>query len=533
MLTNISRQPLKGTGADKAPDAGPTDDAASSSIPTSDQKAGASSIQPQADQDTANSGAESVKSSAKSSVAKLDPQTDANAKSANSKVEAGKTQESAEGSDSPKAAAKKTAIPQQAASNERDQVSTLQMQFHGLIALPSEAPAVDKSDAKTATAKQTDPNQTPDQGSGLSGVTQTRSASAATSEGLELHGIQSGKGSEVPVVLAALQKEGHDSRLFASQLDPKSVNTQMPAATEDKVASATAPIDSPSTAQAALAASTPTLMANLPTNAGLSRVDQRSNHPELTSTANGSNSSTGSVTATGKAAKADGGADNGAATQGSSTSALTTQHTQAAAVQRSVVQASGAETRVMETMGGPPHTELRNFSGASNPSTVAQTGTHPANGADAEEQELTNGMASAGMSGISTARLMQTMGSSEMRMGMHSSEFGNISIHTSVSQQQIQAQISVEHNELGSALSTHINSIQSKLGSDYGLNANIQLNQSGTSFSSERDGSQQQHSRAADRPAASTEVPPTQQTDLVMPTVAVSAVSKYRLDIRA
>jgi hypothetical protein len=239
------------------------------------------------------------------------------------------------------------------------------------------------------------------------------------------------------------------------------------------------------------------------------------------------------VTGTSKAGKADGSATNDAGTQGNSTNGVTTQHNQIAAVQRSIVESSGAETRVMQTMVGAPHAESRNFSGASNPSTVAQTGTLTTNGTDGEDQELTNGTASAGMSGISTARLMQTMGSSEMRMGMHSSEFGNISIRTSVSQQQIQAQISVDHSGLGSALSGHINSIQSKLGSDYGLNANIQLNQSGASFSSDRNGSQQQQARAADRPTASPDAPATQQTDLVMPAVAIGAGGNYRLDIRA
>ena len=64
---------------------------------------------------------------------------------------------------------------------------------------------------------------------------------------------------------------------------------------------------------------------------------------------------------------------------------------------------------------------------------------------------------------------------------MHSAEFGDISIRTSVSQQQLTAQISVDHSELGSAISAHLPSLQSKLGSEFGLHASIDVNQLGGS----------------------------------------------------
>ena len=83
--------------------------------------------------------------------------------------------------------------------------------------------------------------------------------------------------------------------------------------------------------------------------------------------------------------------------------------------------------------------------------------------------------------GVSTARLIQTLSESEMRVGMRSAEFGDISIRTSVSQQQLTAQISVDHSELGSAISAHLPSLESKLGSDFGLHASIEVNQLGAS----------------------------------------------------
>ena len=85
-------------------------------------------------------------------------------------------------------------------------------------------------------------------------------------------------------------------------------------------------------------------------------------------------------------------------------------------------------------------------------------------------------------------------------MGMHSSEFGDISIRTSVTQQQMQTQISVDHDELGNALSAHIPNMQMKLGSEYGLHATIEVNQNGTSFSSDGDRSQQPQHETTVRP---------------------------------
>jgi hypothetical protein len=136
--------------------------------------------------------------------------------------------------------------------------------------------------------------------------------------------------------------------------------------------------------------------------------------------------------------------------------------------------------------------------------------------------------------GINTARLIQSMGETEMRVGMRSSEFGDISIRTSVSQQQMVAQISVDHGDLGTAISAHIPSIQEKLGNEYGLHASIQLNQGGASFSDERGQSSQRDQKAFVRSApnggpAAAVVETDKSTLRVPPTVN----DGYRLDIRA
>ena len=81
----------------------------------------------------------------------------------------------------------------------------------------------------------------------------------------------------------------------------------------------------------------------------------------------------------------------------------------------------------------------------------------------------------AAIPGASSAQLIQSAGQTEMRLGMHSAEFGNISISTSVSHQAISAQISLDHSELGRALAVHLPAIEEKLGAAYGLHARVEV----------------------------------------------------------
>ena len=98
--------------------------------------------------------------------------------------------------------------------------------------------------------------------------------------------------------------------------------------------------------------------------------------------------------------------------------------------------------------------------------------------ADAAAEQLERAGSTA-TAGISTARLIQSMSESEMCVGMHSAEFGDISIRTSVAQQQLIAQINVDHSDLGSAISAHLPSLESKLGNELGVHASIEVNQPG------------------------------------------------------
>jgi hypothetical protein len=148
--------------------------------------------------------------------------------------------------------------------------------------------------------------------------------------------------------------------------------------------------------------------------------------------------------------------------------------------------------------------------------------------------DQSNAAGSGATSGINSARLIQSMSETEMRVGMHSSEFGDISIRTMVSQQQVQAQISVDHNELSSALSAHIPAMQAKLGNEYGLHASIEVSQNGASFSSGERGQSSQRDQKAFVPSVQVEgATALAETDrIVLRAPSVSVVSD-RLDIRA
>ncbi|MGA2832737.1 MAG: hypothetical protein ABSE55_06660 [Terracidiphilus sp.] len=77
---------------------------------------------------------------------------------------------------------------------------------------------------------------------------------------------------------------------------------------------------------------------------------------------------------------------------------------------------------------------------------------------------------------VNTARLIQNVGQSEMRVGMRSNEFGNISISTSATRDSISAQISLDHGELAKTLTAHLPEIQAKLSSNQSVDVRIDSN---------------------------------------------------------
>jgi hypothetical protein len=77
---------------------------------------------------------------------------------------------------------------------------------------------------------------------------------------------------------------------------------------------------------------------------------------------------------------------------------------------------------------------------------------------------------------INTAKLIQSIGQSEIRVGMHSSEFGNISISTSTTRDVTSAQISLDHGELAKVIAAHLPEMQAKLSGNQALDVRIDVN---------------------------------------------------------
>ena len=78
---------------------------------------------------------------------------------------------------------------------------------------------------------------------------------------------------------------------------------------------------------------------------------------------------------------------------------------------------------------------------------------------------------------VNTARLVQGIHDSEMRVGVRSGEFGDISIHTSMSRSAISAQISVEHGELAKMIAASLPELRSVLGSRDQLEVRVAMHE--------------------------------------------------------
>jgi hypothetical protein len=111
---------------------------------------------------------------------------------------------------------------------------------------------------------------------------------------------------------------------------------------------------------------------------------------------------------------------------------------------------------------------------ASQPAATLASGSHPAKTPDSATPVPAPLPQAAPV--INTAKLIQSMGQSEMRVGMRSNEFGNISINTSATRDLISAQISLDHAELAKTLATHLPEIQARLGGSQAVDVRIDMN---------------------------------------------------------
>lgn len=133
--------------------------------------------------------------------------------------------------------------------------------------------------------------------------------------------------------------------------------------------------------------------------------------------------------------------------------------------------------------------------------------------------------------GINVARVLQSMNGSEMRVGMSTADLGDIAVRTTVSSQQMVAQISVSHADLGDTISNYIPAVQQKLDADFGLHATIEVNQGGMLFS----GNQEQSQARDQRSGRSSSVNAVNGLDMDFTAAypAARAGEAYRVDLQA
>jgi hypothetical protein len=102
---------------------------------------------------------------------------------------------------------------------------------------------------------------------------------------------------------------------------------------------------------------------------------------------------------------------------------------------------------------------------------------------------------------VSSARLIQSIQQSDMRVGLNSAEFGAISIHTSTERGVISSEITLGHAELASTISSHISAMQEQHGTPQALSVRVDTSSStagdssGLSQQSPGDRQQQQAGR--------------------------------------
>jgi len=141
------------------------------------------------------------------------------------------------------------------------------------------------------------------------------------------------------------------------------------------------------------------------------------------------------------------------------------------------------------------------------------------------------------MSSVNSAQLIQSAQHSEMRVGMQSAEFGNISISTSLNHQALSAQISTDHLELGRALAVHMPAIEEKLSSAYGVQARVEVRDGGNGGSSSsysNSGQQSNESRQSrgSNAFSAGSAAANQRMPLIGSTTGSIAAESPRLDIR-
>ena len=78
---------------------------------------------------------------------------------------------------------------------------------------------------------------------------------------------------------------------------------------------------------------------------------------------------------------------------------------------------------------------------------------------------------------VNAARLIQRVGNTEIRVGMHSPDFGNVSISTITTRGALSAEISLDHAELAKTIAAHLPETEARLGANQPVEVRVSASQ--------------------------------------------------------
>ncbi len=470
------------------------------------------------------------------------PQIDPKQSQSESNAERAESSESAADRPSRQICLNKPQFTAQSGSSFSLLASTVQPELSGMFFTPVAAAGSSASDSNPNASQQSLDSQSANPLSEKCSDAQPLANFAAPADAPNTensHASQSRDGEPVSPAQQAARPALSQIALQPTSLDP-SARLELPAASAEQSIAANAdsnadslgPANAAAMSQASLAAKTPTGSPIRSATGDLSQPAVKANRVSPSGSAFGLDSDTANSTFESKATKIEDPSNSSPAPHGVESTGPLLQHAQFGSAQMAGVSANpsaldSGQPLVIASQAGSHGLENGHALAGSSDAAILR--------GDEPESPATGqwvGSESAGMSGISAARLIQTMGETQMRVGMRSAEFGDISIRTAVSQQQMQTQISVDHRELGSALSAQIPAMLAKLGNAYGLQATIEVNQSRPSFSNDGERSQQHPQKSEIRPVESVEVPAALQSDINSLRGSAATSSEYRLDIR-
>jgi flagellar hook-length control protein FliK len=128
---------------------------------------------------------------------------------------------------------------------------------------------------------------------------------------------------------------------------------------------------------------------------------------------------------------------------------------------------------------------------------------------------------------VNTAKLVQGLTQSELRVGMQTRDFGSVDIRTSLAHHEFSAQISVERSDVARTLSTELPGLYDRLADQKVPVGNILIQSSGLSTSS---GLAQESQHSA--PKTQTNVAARESSEAPLPVIQEPLSLTGRLDIR-